>query len=94
MSDAEQVFASVQPIKPFGVSPKQAAIIENCGVTLIYDRLNRGEYDGYKDGHRTKITLASIERRRANLKPYRSNKSSMPPPPPYEHRRRRRRSRK
>jgi hypothetical protein len=29
------------------VSPKQAALVENCGLTVIYDRL--GEYDAVKD---------------------------------------------
>jgi len=95
MSDVEHSHASVvvvQPIKPFAVSPKEAAVMENSAVSVIYERLNRGEYDAVKDGHRTKILVASIERRQASLPAYGANKSSMPPPPPYE--RRRRKSRK
>jgi hypothetical protein len=75
MSDIEQ------SLKPYAVSPKEAARIENCGLTLIYDRLNAGEYDAVKDGKRTKILLASIEKRRASLPSYRTNKSPPPPPP-------------
>jgi len=54
----------------FGLAPKLTAIIEDCALTLVYDRLGRGEYDAYKDGNRTKITVESIKRRRASLPNY------------------------
>ena len=41
----------------FGLAPKETAVIENCGLSLVYQRLARGEYDAYKDGNRTKITV-------------------------------------
>ncbi len=51
----------------FGLAPKQTAVIENCGLTEVYDRLARGEYEAVKDGNRTKITVESIKRRRESL---------------------------
>ena len=51
----------------FGLSPKETAIVENCGVSVVYERLARGEYDAIKDGTRTKITTSSIKQRRASL---------------------------
>jgi len=49
------------------LAPKLTAIIEDCALSLVYDRLASGEYVAYKDGNRTKITVESIKRRRANL---------------------------
>ena len=43
---------------------------------------------GVKDGTRTKILVASIEKRRASLPSYHLNKSS--PPPPHKRSRKRR----
>lgn len=51
----------------FGLAPKETAVIENCGLSLVYQRLARGEYDAYKDGNRTKITVEFIKRRRESL---------------------------
>jgi hypothetical protein len=71
--------AGVAQLEPFAVSPRQAAKLEDCGVTLIYDRLRRGEYAAVKDGHRTKILFGSIKQRRAtHLLPHAENKSSVP----------------
>jgi len=60
---------AVVPLKPFAVSPKEAARLENCGLTTVYERLNSGEYQAVKDGTRTKILVSSIEARRASLPP-------------------------
>jgi hypothetical protein len=69
----------VQPLEPYAISPRQAAKLEDCGVTLIYDRLRRGEYEAVKDGHRTKILFTSIKRRRATLLlPHAENRSAVP----------------
>jgi hypothetical protein len=38
----------------FGLAPKETAVIENCGLSLVYERLASGEYEAYKDGNRTK----------------------------------------
>jgi hypothetical protein len=54
-------------LRPFAFSPRQVAVLENCALTLVYERLRRGEYEAVRDGRRTKILLESIERRRANL---------------------------
>jgi hypothetical protein len=58
---------AVMPLEPFALSPKETAIVENCGVSVVYERLARGEYEAVKDGTRTKIVLESIKRRRAGL---------------------------
>jgi hypothetical protein len=68
----ESVAAVSEPasaaLEPFALSPKETARIENCGTTLVYDRLKRGEYTAVRDGkNRTKITMESIRRRRAKL---------------------------
>ncbi len=49
-------------------SPKADAKAEGCRLTKVYQRLNAGEYDGVKDGGRTKITGESILRRRARYR--------------------------
>jgi hypothetical protein len=58
---------AVMPLEPFALSPRETAIYENCGVSVVYERLARGEYEAVKDGTRTKIVVASIKRRRAGL---------------------------
>lgn len=50
-----------EKLEPFAVSPKEAAQIENCGITSIYGRLD--EYETYLDGASRKITLRSIRAR-------------------------------
>jgi hypothetical protein len=52
----------------FGVAPKIAAVIDDCGISTVNERLQRGEYDAYKDGARTLVTVESILRRRKTLK--------------------------
>jgi hypothetical protein len=61
----------------FGLSPSETAVIENSAVSTIYERLSRGEYDAYKDGHATRITVESIKRRRAGLQ-----RATFTPPKP------------
>jgi hypothetical protein len=41
MPDIEQTTQSVivEPLRPFAVSPKQAAILENSALSVIYARL-------------------------------------------------------
>jgi hypothetical protein len=58
---------NVQPLEPYALSPRETARVENCGVSLVYDRLKRGEYQAIRDGSRTKILFASIKARRAKL---------------------------
>jgi hypothetical protein len=58
---------AVMPLEPFALSPKETAVYENCGVSVVYERLARGEYAAVKDGTRTKILVASIKRRREDL---------------------------
>ena len=67
MSEDHHASVAVVPLQPFAVSPKEAAVLENCGLSVVYERLARGEYAAIKDGRRTKILFESIERRRASL---------------------------
>jgi hypothetical protein len=39
---------AVMPLEPFALSPKETAIYENCGVSVVYERLARGEYEALK----------------------------------------------
>jgi hypothetical protein len=58
---------SEPPIEPLVVSVKNAAVICDAGVSTVWEMLARGELDAVKDGARTKVTMASIKRRQANL---------------------------
>jgi hypothetical protein len=46
---------------------KLITVVESCGLSTVYERLASGDYEGVKDGSRTKITTASIKARRAKL---------------------------
>jgi hypothetical protein len=50
-------------IEPFAVSPRQVARIDHCGLTEVYKRLNRGEYESFIDGSKRLITVRSIRAR-------------------------------
>jgi hypothetical protein len=47
---------------------KETMAALNCGLTKVYRELNEGRLDGVKDGRRTFVTGASIERRIAEMK--------------------------
>jgi len=49
------------------LTPKQVAELDGVAMTAVYRRLALGEYDGVKDGLRTKITEESVLRRREGL---------------------------
>src|SRR5258708_5307171 len=57
----------VQPLEPFALSPKDAARVESCSVTTVYERIKLGEYKTVRDGARTRVTMESIKARRAKL---------------------------
>jgi excisionase family DNA binding protein len=44
------------------VSVSEAARLTDSGESTIWEKLAKGELDAIKDGVRTKITMASIER--------------------------------
>lgn len=56
-------------LEPVAVSPKGACRALDYGLTKIYDLINAGELEIFKDGRATRITTESIksyvERRRA-----------------------------
>ena len=49
-------------LKPLLVSVAEAARLTDAGESTIWDLLAKGELDAVKDGARTKILMASIER--------------------------------
>src|SRR5215475_3080866 len=59
--------ASVTPLEPWALTPTETARVESCGLSTVYERIARGEYDAVIDGTRTKVLYESIRRRRATL---------------------------
>jgi len=53
----------VAPVEPIVVRPKQACALLGCGLTYLFDLLNKGELESYRDGRSRLITLASIRAR-------------------------------
>ena len=49
-------------IKPYAVSVAKAAQILDSGESTIWEKLAKGQLTACKDGVRTKILMASIER--------------------------------
>lgn len=48
-------------MEPVAVSPKGACRALDYGLTKIYDLINAGELEIYKDGRATRITMSSIK---------------------------------
>src|SRR5262245_25451268 len=71
---AAALAAGVEPL----FSVRDVALIDDCGESVVWARLAAGEYEGVKDGTRTKISAGSIKRRRERLK---KAKYKAPPPP-------------
>jgi excisionase family DNA binding protein len=44
------------------VSPHQTGVMLSCGRTRVYELLEAGELDSFRDGRARKITVASIHR--------------------------------
>jgi hypothetical protein len=42
------------------VSPRRAALLLDCGVTRVYELINSGAFESFKDGASRKIVVASI----------------------------------
>ena len=42
------------------VSPRRAALMLDCGVTRVYEMMNDGKLQSFKDGAARKISVASI----------------------------------
>lgn len=47
-------------IEILAVSPKIAKLMLGCGTTRLYELLNRGELQSYRDGKSRKIVVASL----------------------------------
>jgi len=48
-------------LKRLVVKPRSACLLLDCGMTYLYDLINAGEIDSFKDGKSRKITTASIK---------------------------------
>jgi hypothetical protein len=42
------------------VSPRRAALMLDCGVTRVYEMMNDGKLQSFKDGAARKITVESL----------------------------------
>jgi excisionase family DNA binding protein len=71
--------ADVPAFRPFTVTIKTASLLTGISRSRIYEAIGRGELDAVKDGERTLITMASIERRQSALP---KAKIAAPKPPP------------
>jgi len=47
--------------KPLVVKPRGACVLLGCGMTYLYELINAGEIESFKDGKSRKITTASID---------------------------------
>jgi hypothetical protein len=54
---------AIDEVEPLSVRPKKAMRLLDCGRTYLYELINTGEVDSYRDGFARKITMASIRRR-------------------------------
>jgi excisionase family DNA binding protein len=50
-------------LEPLAVSPRQACVLLNVGLTRLYELLGSGELESYLDGRSRRITMRSIHRR-------------------------------
>jgi hypothetical protein len=67
-------------LKPFAVQiPVARKLLGGKCKTGIYEAIARGELDAVKDGKRTLITTASIERRQKSLPPADFKIYALPP---------------
>jgi hypothetical protein len=49
--------------EPLVVSPRRARILLDVGNTKLYELIDAGELESFKDGKARKITMSSIKRR-------------------------------
>lgn len=57
------------------LSPKLTCVVDDCGLSTVYERLDRQEYEALKDGHRTRIVTQSIKDRRNRLQAFKPGHS-------------------
>jgi hypothetical protein len=66
----DKVMSSELELKPYAVPIRIAqTLLGNKARSEIYGAINRGELEARKDGKKTLITMASIERRQTSLPP-------------------------
>jgi excisionase family DNA binding protein len=76
---------SLTEATPLAVSPKEACRLLSIGNTRLYQLVNSGELESYRDGRVRRITMASIEERVARL--LASNATNMPTTVPEKRKR-------
>jgi hypothetical protein len=70
MPDTEQITTKIPELKPYAVSiPVAQSLMGDKSRSEVYEAQARGEVDFVKDGKKTLVVLASIERRQASLPP-------------------------
>lgn len=65
MSHADNV--SEHELAPFAVSVSTAMRLGDWSRATLYDKINNGRLDAFKDGTRTKISIESIKKEIASL---------------------------
>src|SRR5262245_52702060 len=55
--------ANDDDFEPLAVSPRQACLLLNVGITYLYDLINNSELESYLEGRARKITMRSIRSR-------------------------------
>jgi hypothetical protein len=68
MSDTGQTTTKIPELKPYAVDiPVARKLMGNKSRSEVYEAAAKGEVDFVKDGKKTLVVLASIERRQAAL---------------------------
>jgi excisionase family DNA binding protein len=62
-----RIIASGAAATALAVKPRVAGDLLDCGLTKIYELLQKGELESFKDGRSRKITVDSIRARIARL---------------------------
>ena len=66
MADTEQAATKTPELKPYAVAmPVAQSLMGDKSRSEVYEAAARGEVDFVKDGKKTLVVLASIERRQA-----------------------------
>ena len=60
-NDGDRATRAPSDPEPLVVKPRGACVLLDCGVTYLYELINAGELESFKDGKSRKITTASIE---------------------------------
>jgi hypothetical protein len=81
MSDQQSSERSIAAVKPIGLTIAEVMQADKCARATVYERIWSGQYEAFKDGAKTFVTIESFERRRANLPSWSDGSDHKRPPP-------------